>query len=552
MKPVMAAAAASTEAREGDLVASAQAGNQEAFEALFRRYRDRITSFVRASVRDDGRTEDLVQEIFFAAHSSLATLGSPAAFRSWLYQIARNACLDEARRRSRQDELIYGWDEFPPPDERIMFHGQDADRTLNQKEELANLTQALDGLPDSQHDALVMRELEGRSYDEIGRRMRLSRTAVESVLFRARRGLKGEYAEIATGERCTRMQGVMAQVSDGGGDLRERRKLIRHMRDCGRCRRDAAALGLSGLAVPSDDRHGLERVFSRVAAFLPLPAFFSRRADQTDQLAGGSSFAAQAQGAAAQFSAVGADHAVSAVHKVAAVVAAVAVVGGGGVVMKSAGVDLPLKLPVIGSIMKDDHSKAAAAGGSVQSGELPPAANGGGDGAPAPGGPLSAGGAAQQDPGAAAVGLDPLTTGTGPLPAAGTAPAAGDGLSSPGALAPDATDPAGTAPSGDNAPASGDGTQPAGGTDTKTKGSKGSGSPDTGGSGSGSGSESGSSSGGASSPPLKTPAGEPIPQTLPPGVQKQLESGKRTLDDLPPGQKKKLAVPVETTTVTTP
>src|SRR4051794_13036444 len=101
VKPVMAAAAASTEAREEELVAGAQAGNAEAFEALFRRYRDRITTFVRSSVRDDGRSEDLVQEIFFSAHKNLGSLEQPGAFRSWLYQIARNACLDEARRRSR-------------------------------------------------------------------------------------------------------------------------------------------------------------------------------------------------------------------------------------------------------------------------------------------------------------------------------------------------------------------------------------------------------------------------------------------------------------------
>src|SRR6187399_2394801 len=120
----MAAAAASTEAREEELVANAQAGNPEAFEVLFRRYRDRIASYVRASIRDEGRSEDLVQEIFFSAHSSLSALGHPAAFRTWLYQIARNACLDEVRRRSRQDELVYGWEEFPPPDERIVVHNQ--------------------------------------------------------------------------------------------------------------------------------------------------------------------------------------------------------------------------------------------------------------------------------------------------------------------------------------------------------------------------------------------------------------------------------------------
>ena len=391
MKPVMAAATASTEAREEELVAGAQAGSTEAFEALFRRYRDRIAGYVRSSVRDEGRTEDLVQEIFFSAHSSLASLENPGAFRSWLYQIARNACLDEARRRSRQDEVIFGWEEFPPPDERIVIHHQGADRVLSQKEELAHLTQALDGLPPSQHEALVLRELEGMSYDEIGRRMRLSRHAVESVLFRARRGLRGEYSDIQTGRRCRRMQALMAQIVEGMGDLRERRKLIRHMRDCSSCRREAAALGLAGLAVPSEERRGLERAFSRVASFLPLPAFFGRRAGETEPLAGAGSFAAQAQTAAAQLSVVGTDHMVSAVHKAAAVVAAVAVVGGGGVAMNKAGVDLPMKIPVLNSTAAKKHQgRSDGAGGSkgnkgpvdpkVESGRTDPAA-----GAPAAG-----------------------------------------------------------------------------------------------------------------------------------------------------------------------
>jgi RNA polymerase sigma factor (sigma-70 family) len=361
VKPVMAAAAASTEAREDELVAGAQAGSSEAFEALFRRYRDRITGFVRASIRDESRTEDLVQDIFFSAHSSLAALEHPGAFRSWLYQIARNACLDEVRRKSRQEELILGWEEFPPPDDRIIVHHQSADRALSQKEELANLTQALDGLPESQHEALVLRELEGMSYDEIGRRMRLSRPAVESVLFRARRGLKGEYSEIQTGRRCKRIQAIMAKVSEGMGDLRERRTLIRHMRDCPSCRREAAALGLAGLAVPSTERRGLERAFSRLAAFLPLPAFFSRRASEAEPLTGAgsaSSFAVQAQNAAFQLSTVGADHATSVIHKAAAVVAAVAVVSGGGVAMKKAGVELPVKIPVLDGIaVKKHHAK---------------------------------------------------------------------------------------------------------------------------------------------------------------------------------------------------
>jgi len=198
-----------------------------------------MKAYVRASVRDEGRTEDVVQEIFLSAHNSLATLSHPRAFRSWLYQIAHNACLDEARRRSRNEELILGWDEFPPPDERIVVHHRSPHHELSQKEELADLTQALGGLPPSQHDALVMRELEGMSYDEIGRKMQLSPGAVESVLFRARRGLRRAYSKAAaflplpaflgrraaSGEQASgassiaaQAQGAAAQLSTVGGD----------------------------------------------------------------------------------------------------------------------------------------------------------------------------------------------------------------------------------------------------------------------------------------------------------------------------------------------
>jgi RNA polymerase sigma factor (sigma-70 family) len=432
VKPVMAAAAASTEAREDELVAGAQSGSAEAFEALFRRYRDRIAAYVRSSVRDEGRTEDLVQEIFFSAHSSLSSLENPSAFRTWLYQIARNACLDEARRRSRQEDLILGWEEFPPPDERIVIHNHGADRALSQKEELANLTQAMDGLPHSQHEALVLRELEGMSYDEIGRRMRLSRHAVESILFRARRGLRGQYSDIQTGRRCRRMQLLMAEIVEGMGDLRERRKLIRHMRDCSPCRREAARLGLAGLAVPSEERRGLERAFSRVASFMPVPAFFGRRASEAEQFSGATSFAAQAQGAALQLTAMGSDHVVSAIHKAAAVMAAVAVVGGSGVAIQKAGVTLPMTIPVFdsatGSTQQDrpggdtprlsrlpKHPKAAMGTGGA-------APNVGAHQAPASGSPASPTSPPAAAPAATAPPSGPpapATTGTSPTTPAG-------------------------------------------------------------------------------------------------------------------------------------
>jgi hypothetical protein len=159
------------------------------------------------------------------------------------------------------------------------------------------------------------------------------------------------------------------------GDLRERRRLIRHLRDCTACRREAAAIGLAGLAVPSDDRRGLGRAFSRLAAFLPFPAFFGRRAGETEQISGAGSFTAQAQGAAAQLSTVAGDHVVSAVHKAAAVVAAVAVVGGSGVAVQKAGVHLPVKIPGFDSAAAKAHQGKPARAPAVARDGFPPAAS---------------------------------------------------------------------------------------------------------------------------------------------------------------------------------
>jgi hypothetical protein len=87
-----------------------------------------------------------------------------------------------------------------------------------------------------------MRELEGLSYDKIGSRVGLSRAAVESMLFRARKRLKIEFDDISTGERCTRAQATLAKITTCRIGTREQRQLSCHLRDCAACRRDAAAM----------------------------------------------------------------------------------------------------------------------------------------------------------------------------------------------------------------------------------------------------------------------------------------------------------------------
>jgi RNA polymerase sigma factor (sigma-70 family) len=337
LKPLLGATAISVEASDEQLVGLAQTGNSEAFAVLFRRYRPAVARYAGRILGDDVRAEDVVQEVFLAALRSIGTLDRPAGFKPWLYRIAHNTCVDHVRRNGRAEEISMDAAVLPANEEiRLVRQAPSTHAAVTMKEDFRHLREAFGGLPPAQSLVLVMRELQGLSYEEIALRLGVTRASVESTLFRARQGLKEEYGQISTGERCLRMRPVMARMAEGMGGLRDRRTLARHLRGCQPCRREACAMGLGGAALESS---GLRGGLSRVAALLPLPWLFHRRADETDAAssagAGGGSLAVHAHTAVTNFSvsmSVGADTAATAIHKAVAVVAAVAVVGGGGFV----------------------------------------------------------------------------------------------------------------------------------------------------------------------------------------------------------------------------
>ena len=242
---------------------AAQAGSPEAFAALFRRYRPEIARYASRTLGDDARAEDVVQEAFLSALRGIGTLDRPAGFKPWLYRIAHNACVDQMRRRARAEEVSFDANGIPAAEEFRLFRQAPSNHAqVAQKEDFKHLRQALTDLPDSQAEILVLRELEGLSYDDIGMRMRISVSAVESLLFRARRGLRAEYGQISTGERCRSMRTVMAQTVEGIDRPKERRALVRHLRGCTECRRDAFVMGL-GQLLEAERRTGVRARSSR-------------------------------------------------------------------------------------------------------------------------------------------------------------------------------------------------------------------------------------------------------------------------------------------------
>ncbi len=429
-----------------ELVAAVRAGDDRAFEVLFRRYQPRITAYVGGMVRDHGRAEDITQEVFIAALRRLRTDDErEILFRPWIYEIAKNKCIDAYRRGRNAPELSFdAHDQIGAAEHgRLTEPGATPDAAFEGKLAVDNLRGAFGGLSPVHHEILVMREFEGLSYREIGERLGMSRPAVESTLFRARKRLGEEYEELVSGKRCLRVQRIVDADGIRTSGLREQRRVARHLAHCQPCRRHAFLAGVDlDLARPAS-------VAARVAALVPLPALLRRRwgggEEAAAQLLGRQATRPVAQWSAQVAGAVD-PGTVSGWAKVAATAATVALAGVGGAAIEhrarpalappaaataavqpagtaprtaqtrrvAAGLPLPASAA----------AGATGAGGPAPPGERATAGQPGGTGAPAPGGERS-------QPGAGVLGSDPQLPlgGTGPPPQVPLEGAAGGPLS---------------------------------------------------------------------------------------------------------------------------
>ena len=251
------------------LVAAVRHGDDRAFEALYARYQRRIHAYVMGMVKDHGRAEDVTQEVFVSALRRMRETERPIAFKPWVYEIAKNACIDQFRRSRRAEEVSLQADEGLAPSDYLVGPDPTPDAAVAAKQDLSNLCGAFGGLSETHHEILVLRELEGMSYREIGERMGMSRPAVESTLFRARRRLTEEYDDLVSGARCLRIQGLIQTATTTRLGTREQRRLSRHVAHCQPCRREALAAGLDSTILTHVPLP--KRAAAKVAALLPFP-----------------------------------------------------------------------------------------------------------------------------------------------------------------------------------------------------------------------------------------------------------------------------------------
>ena len=175
---------------DGALVTEYMAGQARSFDAIVDRYQSRLLNFIYRTVGDRERSEDLVQEVFIRVHRHPARFDRTKKFSTWIYTIASNLAKNELRNRSRNPIVLFqtmtaGWDDEERP---LEFEDpQSRPDDLFRKRHVRSLVeQTVAQLPQHHREVFVLRELEGRSYEEIAEITHCNLGTVKSRLNRAR------------------------------------------------------------------------------------------------------------------------------------------------------------------------------------------------------------------------------------------------------------------------------------------------------------------------------------------------------------------------------
>jgi RNA polymerase sigma-70 factor (ECF subfamily) len=199
----VAATSASTESGEGmsdaQIMLRVKAGDDSAFEYLVQKYRRPMLSFMYRMAHSTAVAEDLAQEVFLRVYRSREKYEASAKFTTWLYRIASNLAVNHARdTRHERPENTVSLDE-PDQDTGLTMDLPDTSLTAEQaivrRERLAAIRQRVEALPERQRMALIMHKYQQMDYRQIAEILKLSESAIKSLLFRAYETLRVQLKE---------------------------------------------------------------------------------------------------------------------------------------------------------------------------------------------------------------------------------------------------------------------------------------------------------------------------------------------------------------------
>ena len=260
---------------QGDekLIAMARSGNAGAFETIVDRYQGRLLGFCRQMLGSTEDAEDVLQEVFVNAYRAMLADEREINLRPWLYRIARNRCLNHLRKPTADAQE--SMDMVP-----IVEAASTAEKVHN-REEFRQLLTDVSKLPETQRSALLLREMDAMSYEEIAAAMETSVPSVKSLLVRARISLAE--ASQARQLTCGEVRLELAEAAEGlrkvSGPVR------RHVRDCDECadfrsqvRSNEKVLAALFPVGRADRLQGLHRSPSSASAGHPVAPRRARRA----------------------------------------------------------------------------------------------------------------------------------------------------------------------------------------------------------------------------------------------------------------------------------
>jgi RNA polymerase sigma factor (sigma-70 family) len=206
------------------LIELTRKGQHGAFETLVQRYQSRLLAFCRHMLNSTEDAEDVLQEVFAASFNAMIADSRPINARPWLYRIARNRCLNHLRRPTSAGQ-----------DSMDVFErdgGATTADTVHKREEFRQIVADVQDLPETQRTALLLREIDALSYDDIAATMDTTVPSVKSLLVRARVSL----AEAAEARRltCNEVRLELGHVAEG--IAKSSAPVRRHLKSCDRCR----------------------------------------------------------------------------------------------------------------------------------------------------------------------------------------------------------------------------------------------------------------------------------------------------------------------------
>jgi RNA polymerase sigma-70 factor (ECF subfamily) len=188
------------------LVQRAQQGDRAAFRSLFDKYHRRVFAVALGVVKNPPDAHDVVQEAFVKVHRHLGTFQGASSFYTWLYRITMNLSIDHLRRKKTARQVEF--DETLKQDDAAAdseYLGKapvlsDPGKIQSRRELAGKIQAALETLPEIHRQVILLREVEGLSYEEIAQIMDVPKGTIMSRLFHARRKMQSALADYVVGE----------------------------------------------------------------------------------------------------------------------------------------------------------------------------------------------------------------------------------------------------------------------------------------------------------------------------------------------------------------